>query len=218
MEKYQFWLELFGVIVWPLFCTIAIGVAAWFFSPLIKARFLDVTKVSYGSLSLEFEKPLAIQEGVQQQGQKVQLYDAHASPVVNEDKKIIFNDLNIRNLSIEDQKQLLINDLAHNRVYNHYWWITNNIFIEQIQCLKQLNNRIPLSKEQMRSFYENYDKNPKSIKPLRTFEQFIAWLSSIHLITENADANYFITDKGLDYLRFLLSIGHPIMSSNNNIS
>lgn len=217
MENYQIWLELVKICVWPFFWLVVIVVASWFLWPFIKNRFSDVTKISYGSLNLEFDKPLAFKNEMQQQGQKLLFYDAYASPVVNQDKKLIFDDLNSRNLSNEDQKQLLIHELANQRVYNQYWRITNNIYIEQIHLLKHLNNGILLTKEEMQSFYDQYANVKKgSCGSLSSLEQFFAWLSSNQLIIEHPNACYSITHKGRDYLRFLISIGHSVMSSDNN--
>lgn len=215
MENYQFWLELAKICVWPFFLAVVIVVVACYFGPLIKGRFSDVTKVSYGQLNLEFDKPLAGKKEIQPQGQTVPFYDVYASPVVNQDKKLIFDDLNTRNLSNEDQKQLLIHELANNRVYSHYCWITMNIIIEQIHLLKHLNNGVPLTKDQMQSFYKNYvSAKKKNGGALVSFEQFFAWLSSNQLIIEYANAYYSITHKGRDYLKFLVNIGYPAMSDN----
>lgn len=207
MENHDLWIEVTKLAIWPIFWLIVVGIAGYLIGPYIRSQFSSLTKFSYGSINFEFEKPLAVQNEMQKkQGQTLPFYDSYASPVVNQDKKLILDDLNSRRLSYEDQKQLLIHELANQRVYNHYWWITHNIYIEQIHLLRHLNSALPLTKEGMGEFYDQYAAK-QSGDALSTSEQFFAWLTSNQLILEDLNACYCITHKGRDYLKFLINIG-----------
>lgn len=137
--------------------------------------------------------------------------NSYLSPIVLSEKELIFKQLSESNMTLESKCRLLIQELAHKNVFMHYYWLNQLIVPEQQEFLRRLNAVEYLDQSVVLEQFNNF-LNRTKIESV-TADKFMPWIIEQQLVLEQEQGKYLITHKGRDYLRFLISIGHPVMSA-----
>jgi hypothetical protein len=156
------------------------------------------------SLTSGFDSPEIRQSNVKAPNKKYfEFYNAHQSPIVTKEEIIIRNQL--VEFDAEQAVDVLVKQLAFKNMQVFLLFLNKTIYLEQVDLLKHLNNRLSSQSSELKSYYDNWLDNEGDKH--YSFESFLGFLIQKELIQEQTDGNYGITTLGKEYLKFLVDIG-----------
>jgi hypothetical protein len=199
--------KIIGSIGWPHIALIFGLIFMFKFQKQIREFIGRIKSVGKGGVTTESSPE--IQKEDQRQKAVEELMNIGDSIVIRELEQLIKADLKKRGLESEgDSINILSRHLAATQLVLDFEQIHSLIFGSQIYLLKKLNEVAGQGKS--KEFINNYFSQVKDMfNELRewTVEQYLDFLRSRALITFQ-DGNYHITNKGVEYLTWMIRTGH----------
>lgn len=124
-------------------------------------------------------------------------------PIVQRQIKSIEDDINKMKLSDKDAKELLTKHLAAMQLVFLAERAYRLIFGSQIALLKGLNTAGSAPEDKLRQYYEGVKTIHPQFYATYPFESYMGFLVSQGLINKNQDGQYFVTDVGKEFLKWL---------------
>jgi len=141
----------------------------------------------------------------------LQHIEIEKSILLDEVEKAICDDLKTRGLDNEgDSIKVLVRNLAVTKINLEHEQTYDTIFGSQIHLLKKLNENtgVGLHKDYLIAFYKTVKEDNEDAFASWELEQYLEYLSARTLITIK-QGNYYITDRGQDFLIWLTKHGKP---------
>lgn len=135
------------------------------------------------------------------------------SPLVERVKKGILEAEHTKDMSPADREQVIAKALAERLIALSFERLYRNIFGSQIEAIAKANITGGTTMTELKSLFEQYQKQYPDFHKSRTFEQWFGWMTSEHLIEEvdGMGTSKIIrpTLFGADFLHYILTQGLP---------
>lgn len=199
--------EILKIFAWPL-TILLLGI---FFIVVFKRSIqLFINRIkSVGKGGIQTESSPEIQKEEQRKKVVQELMNLGDSIVLKAAEEAITLDLKNRGLEAEgDTVKVLIRHLAATQLALDFEQIHGLIFGSQIYLLKRLNEVVGQGKP--RQYIESHFTNVQALFPTLLswdVDQYLGFLLSRQLLTI-VNKNYHITNKGVEFLLWLIRTGH----------
>jgi len=206
-----FLIEVLALLKWPILVLILFLLLR---KPLINL-INRVTKVGYGDKSLEATQQSATVKIEKQEVSKVDRAIGSFEPETIETFNILVeNETDFLELDTDGDKiKTLKNYSTILYIMLYFDTVYNAIFGSQIRLLERLNTLQLESKESLKFFYDNAEKQNPSFFENYSYEAYLSFLFSFTLIREDGNA-IRITILGSDFLKYIIATNKNVNKLN----
>lgn len=200
MDWLQFFANIISNIAWP----IVVGLIAWRLKSPLSSLINHLKSVKLGDKEAEFfERKQNVPEDASDSAKLKELIPADITGLLEKQVEVITQQINLKS-SDQDKIDMLVRNIAHLQIVNHFESIYNAIFGSQLRLLEHLLtlNKNTATTNIIVDFFEKAKlDNPDTYKN-KNFSEWIDFLLNFKLIENNED-KWTITKEGKGFIRYI---------------
>jgi hypothetical protein len=211
IDKVFDWIQFADTLKWPL--VIIIGLLI-FRKPIIDL-INRITKVGYGNKSLEAKQQATANEKKTEEISNIdRLVGLFRKETFETFREAIIRESEVNTLNTTEEKiERLMKYGCLLYIMRHFDIIYTNIFGSQIRILEHVNSHSNQTRESIKFFFDNAEKNNPKFYDSYSYEEYLSFLFDFTLLREdNGVLN--ITILGVDFLKYLTESNKDVNIGN----
>jgi len=201
------WVSLVDTLKWPVLALITVLI---FRKPIVDL-INRVTKVGYGSKSLEAKQQSEVKENKSEEVSVIDRVVGLFRPeTINMFKTAISQESEFKTLQTAEEKvERLTNYACVIYIMRHFDIIYNSIFGSQIRILEHVNSHSSQTKASVKFIYEHAKQNNPRFFETYSYDEYLAFLFNFNLLRKDDDI-LSVTILGVDFLKYLTEMNKDV--------